>query len=427
MTKTAILDGIRVLSLEQVHVLPWGTGFLADFGAEVIRVESLDHMNDRHGGPFPDKVVGEEWWNEGGTFTYWNRNKESICLEVADPKGKEVFLRLIKNCDIVTDNFRPGTMRRLGFDHESLAKINPKIITCSVTAYGHTGSWRQAGARARTVDASSGLTYLCGFEDGPAQRASPNYLDHTGGNNAAFAMLLAIYRMRKTGKGSRIDLSMQETGTQSIGPAILEAQEGYVRKRIDTGHMWKAPHHVYPCKGEDRWVAITCSDDEEWKRLKAAMGNPQWATDSAFDNAPGRLARRQEIDALIAEWTAPWDNVEVTHHLQKAGVTAGAALDGKQLWGDPHLNARGYYDNFDNKFQPQVGPRKYAGRPFRIPNIPVSLHQSPNLGQQNTKVLKEMGGLTEGEIEQLVELGIINTRPRPTEETPLGSSGAWGG
>ena len=164
MGDDTILNGIRVLSLEQVHVLPWGTAFLADFGAEVVRVESATHMNDRRSGPFPDNVPGEHWWNEGGTFAYWARNKKSLCLDVTNALGKEVFLKLVARSDIVTDNFRPGTMQRLGLDHDSLAKIKPDIITLSCTAYGHTGPWRAYGARARTVDAVCGLSSLTGYE-----------------------------------------------------------------------------------------------------------------------------------------------------------------------------------------------------------------------------------------------------------------------
>ena len=143
MPENRVLEGVRVLTLEQVHALPWGTSFLADLGAQVIRVESLDHLQDRKAGPFPGGSPSQEWWNEGGNLAYFvTRNKQSICLEVATLKGKEVFLKLAQNCDIVTDNFRPGTMERFGFDHESLAKLNPKIITLSSTAYGYTGPWQ---------------------------------------------------------------------------------------------------------------------------------------------------------------------------------------------------------------------------------------------------------------------------------------------
>ena len=163
MAGEGILEGIKVLTLEQVHALPWGTGFLADLGAQVIRIESVDHLQDRKAGPFADGQPGEEWWNEGGGLVYYGtRNKQSLCLDVTQPQGKEVFLRLVKNSDNVTDNFRHGTMQRFGFDHESLSEINPRIITLSGTAYGYTGPWRRAGSRARTVDAACGLSYLTG-------------------------------------------------------------------------------------------------------------------------------------------------------------------------------------------------------------------------------------------------------------------------
>ncbi len=145
MTERKLLDGIRVLSLEQVMVLPYGTTFLADMGAEVIRVEHPSHLNDRRSGPWPDNQPGEAWWNEGGTFAYWNRNKKSICLDVYSARGKELFLKLVQVSDIVADNFRTGTMERLGFDHQSLVKVKPDIITLTCNAFGSTGPYRAYG------------------------------------------------------------------------------------------------------------------------------------------------------------------------------------------------------------------------------------------------------------------------------------------
>ena len=162
-------------------------------------------------------------------------------MDVTHPKGKEVFLKLVERADIVTDNFRPGTMQRFGFDHDSLSAINPRIITLSSTAYGYTGPWRRAGSRARTVDAACGLSYLTGYEGGPSMRASNNYMDHSVGNNVAYALLLALYRRYQTGKGVRIDLTMLETGVSAVGPAILEAQSGITRDRLGCAHWWKAP------------------------------------------------------------------------------------------------------------------------------------------------------------------------------------------
>ena len=183
--------------------------------------------------PFPEGTAGEAWWNEAGNMVYYGaRNKRSLCMDVTNPRGKEVFLKLVEKADIVTDNFRPGTMQRFGFDHDSLSAINPRIITLSSTAYGYTGPWRRAGSRARTVDAACGLSYLTGYEGGPSMRASPNYMDHSVGNNVAYALLLALYQRNKTGKGMRVDLTMLETGVSSVGPAILEAQRGITRDRL---------------------------------------------------------------------------------------------------------------------------------------------------------------------------------------------------
>jgi crotonobetainyl-CoA:carnitine CoA-transferase CaiB-like acyl-CoA transferase len=423
MGRNAVLDGIRVLSLEQVHVLPWGTAFLADFGAEVVRVESANHMNDRRSGPFPDNDPGDEWWNEGGTFAYWARNKQSLCVDVTHPLGKDVFLKLVAGSDIVTDNFRPGTMQRLGLDHDSLAAVQPGIITLSCTAYGHTGPWRAYGARARTVDAACGLSYLTGYADGPALRASSNYMDHTGGLNIAYALLLALYQRRKTGKGMRIDLSMYETGVSCIAPAILEAQRDITRPRLGTAHLWKVPHNVYPCQGTDRWITISVSNDAEWECLKTVMGTPAWAAEPRFATVPGRWQHRQELDAHLSQWTATHDDQELMHLLQAHGIPAGAVLTAADLVANPHLQERGYLEVFTNDNAPRVGPRVYAGRPFRTqPGPPVALRLVAALGQHNVQLLREVAGMTEADIQRLVEAGVISDRPQETTKPAPGAT-----
>ena len=415
MSASLPLDGIRVLTLEQVHALPWGTAFLADLGAQVIRIESLDHLQDRKSGPFPNGKPGPEWWNEGGNLAYFGvRNKQSLCLEVTRPAGKEVFLKLVKNCDIVTDNFRPGTMRRLGFDHDTLAAINPRIITLSSTAYGYTGPWRSAGSRARTVDAACGMSSLTGYEGGPSVRASNNYMDHSTGNNVAFALMLALYRRSRTGKGMRVDLTMQETGVSCIAPAILEAQRGISRPRLGCSHLWKAPHNVYPCAGRDRWIAIAVASDGEWTALKQAMGNPQWATDPRYDSTRLRWDNRHELDRKLTEWTSSQDDKELTRHLQAHGVCAGAALTGADLVEDPHLRQRGFLQEIERA----GGRRTFAGRPFRIPGISMQIRQVPALGEHNEAVLREVAGLTDAEIRALAAEGVVSNRPRPEEKAP---------
>ena len=409
------LQGVKVLTLEQVHALPWGTAFLADLGAQVIRIESVEHLQDRKAGPFANGKAGAEWWNEGGHLAYFGtRNKQSLCLEVTRPAGKEVFLKLVKNCDVVTDNFRPGTMRRLGFDHESLARINPRVITLSSTAYGYTGPWRSAGSRARTVDAACGMSYLTGYEGGPSVRASNNYMDHSTGNNVAYALLLALYRRQKTGKGMRIDLTMQETGVSCIAPAILEAQRGIKRPRLGCGHLWKSPHNVYPCAGRDRWIAIAVSNEVEWAALKQIMGDPSWTQDPRFDSAQGRWQNRHELDRNIANWTATQDDTELARLLQAHGVCAGAVLTAADLADDPHLKQRGFLQEIERA----GGPRIYAGRPFNMPGLPMTIRHVANLGEHNEVVLREVAGLSQDEIDALAQENVISNRPRPDERAP---------
>jgi benzylsuccinate CoA-transferase BbsF subunit len=423
MAYKTVLNGIRVLSLEQVHVLPWGTAFLADFGAEVVRIEGPGHMNDRRSGPFPDNDPGEEWWNEGGTFAYWARNKKSLCLDVTNPLGKDVFLKLVAQSDIVTDNFRPGTMRRLGLDHDSLATVKPDIITLSCTAYGHTGPWRAYGARARTVDAVCGLSYLTGYEGGPALRASSNYMDHSGGLNVAYALLMALYQRRKTGKGMRLDLSMYETGVSCIGPALLETQRGIARPRLGTAHLWQAPHNIYPCQGSDRWIAITVSTDAAWQQLRAVMGEPAWAMEARFDTVTGRAQHRQELDAHLSQWTATHDALTLMHLLQAHGVPAGAVHTARDLVADAHLRERAYLEVFTNANAPRVGPRVYAGRPFRmLPDPPIALFLVSALGQHNVEILRQVAGLSEGEIQHLVAAGVLATQPRELSRPSPGAT-----
>ena len=419
MSPKGVLDGVRVLTLEQVHALPWGTSFLADLGAQVIRIESVDHLQDRKAGPFPDNQPGEEWWNEGGNLAYFGtRNKQSLCLNVTTPQGKDTFLKLAKNADIVTDNFRPGTMRRFGFDHDSLSEINPKIITLSSTAYGYTGPWSRAGSRARTVDAACGLSYLTGYEGGPSMRASNNYMDHSVGDNVAYALLLALYQRRQTGKGMRVDLTMQETGVSSIGPAILEAQRGISRTRLGCGHLWKSPHNVYPCQGDDRWIAITVSSDDDWQSLMDAMEHPEWASVPRFETTLERWRNRRELDELLGQWTQTQDDQELMHRLQEYGVAAGAVLTAKDLVANAHLQERDYLQAFDNPNVPSIGPRILAGRPFRIPKAPMAVTSVARLGEHNAEVLRDLAGLSDDEIATLESEGVITTRPKPTETAP---------
>jgi crotonobetainyl-CoA:carnitine CoA-transferase CaiB-like acyl-CoA transferase len=251
-------------------------------------------------------------------------------------------------------------------------------------------------------------------------------MDHTGGLNVAYALLLALYRRRKTGQGGRIDLSMYETGVSCIAPAVLEVQRGINRPRLGTAHLWKAPHNVYRCQETDRWIVISISSDDDWQRFRSAMGQPSWAMDAKFDTVPGRWRHRHKLDEQLEHWTSTYDNMALMHLLQAHQVTAGAVLTARDLVIDPHLRQREYFEVFTNANAPRVGVRVYAGRPFRIPNIPESLSLVSALGQHNDQILREVAKLSEPEMQQLLAAGILATRPKDAEKPAATPSRADG-
>jgi crotonobetainyl-CoA:carnitine CoA-transferase CaiB-like acyl-CoA transferase len=216
---------------------------------------------------------------------------------------------------------------------------------------------------------------------------------------------------------------MYETGVSCIGPAILEAQRGITRPRLGTAHLWKMPHNVYPCQGTDRWITISVSNDAEWERLKTVMGEPAWAAESRFATVPGRWQHQQELDAHLSQWTATYDNQALMQLLQAHGIPAGAVLTAADLVANPHLQARGYLEVFTNNNAPRVGPRVYAGRPFRTqPEPPIALRLVAALGQHNMQLLREVAGLAESDIQRLVEAGVIADRPHETTKPAPGAT-----
>jgi len=218
----------------------------------------------------------------------------------------------------------------------------------------------------------------------------------------------------------RLDLSMYETGVSCIAPALLETQRGIPRPRLGTAHLWQAPHNVYPCQGADRWIAITVASDDQWRALCSVMGEPAWATETRFATVLGRWQHRHDLDAHLGQWTATHDAQGLMHLLQAHGVPAGTVHTARDLVADPHLRERGYLEVFTNANAPAVGPRVYAGRPFRtLPAAPLALHLVSALGQHNMELLRDVAALSEAEIQGLVEAGVLAAQPRdPTRPAP---------
>jgi benzylsuccinate CoA-transferase BbsF subunit len=208
-----------------------------------------------------------------------------------------------------------------------------------------------------------------------------------------------------------------------IAPALLETQCGITRPRLGTAHLWQAPHNVYPCQGADRWIAITVASDEQWRALCSVMGEPAWAMETRFATIQSRWQYRHDLDAHLGQWTATHDVQALMHLLQAHGVPAGIVHTARDLVANPHLRERGYLEVFTNTNAPSAGPRVYAGRPFRtLPDAPLTLHLVSALGQHNVEILRDVAALSEGEIQALVEVGVLATQPRDTTKPAPGAT-----
>jgi benzylsuccinate CoA-transferase BbsF subunit len=400
------LKGIRVADFGWIGVGPLCTRLLAMHGAEVVRVESrkrMDRMRNR--GPFPPGRSGP---NTSGRFNGMNNDKLGITLDITTQKGLELARRLISISDVLAHNFAGGVMERLGLGYEDVVKIRPDIIYISMTVMGSEGPHRGYRAFGPHISALAGINYLTGSPRRPPAGFAMAYPDFTSNPyHSALAILAALHYRHRTGRGQFIDLAQYESTICLIGPAVLEYTiNGRVPERQEYRVPYAAPHGVYPCKGEDRWCAIAVTSEGEWQGLRRAMGDPAWAGEARFATFPARKENEEALNALIAEWTSQHTAEEVVELLQREGVPAGVVQDMRDLLeNDPQIRHRGFYTVLDH---PEAGPITYSGMAFRYSDATWRASRpAPCLGQDNRYVYEELLGLTESEVESLVEEGVI--------------------
>ena len=413
------LDGLRILDLTQVAVGPYSTLLLGLMGAEVIKVESCSRMDISRGSArptpgatrvYPNGEPGERPWNRAGHHVHRNINKLSLTLDLAQPRGKELFLELAKVCDALVENFRASVMDRLGLGYDVVSKVNPQLVYLKISSQGATGPEKDYGSLGSTLEQTAGLASITGYEDGTPLMTNETFPDPAVGILAVGALMAALRRRRRTGKGSFVDLSQREATVTILGEAILDySVNGHVAGLMGNKHPMMAPHGVYPCQGEDMWVAISVGTDEEWRGLCQATGQSHLARDPRFSSVSARRTNETELDELLSTWTRERDHYQVMHMLQAHGVPAGAVLKGSETIVDPHLEARGFWDLVEH---PEAGTYKQVTTPWRLSKNPRrQATPAPALGEHNDFVLQELVGLSELEVEELEEQGIIGTRP----------------
>jgi crotonobetainyl-CoA:carnitine CoA-transferase CaiB-like acyl-CoA transferase len=413
------LKGLRVIDLSRVFAMPYAAAFLADLGAEVIKVEgcaflSADtRLGGPFGGPWADDVPGELHWERNGVFHVLNRGKRSVTLDLNQSAGLEALKKLLATADVVIENFTPRVMRKFGLDYPNVRNIRPDIIMVSNTGYGHTGPFSNYGAMAASLEPTHGSGAFIGYEGGPPNKIANSYTDFLASWTALYSVMAALLYRARTGRGLWVDLAMYQVGTAFMGEGLLDyAFNGRVNRWMGNRHEAYAPHNTYLCRGKDRWVTIAVTSDSEWRALCGVMERPELADDSRFTDGLTRYENRNALDGIITAWTSVRDHYEVAHLLQAADVPAGPVLDARDLFTDPHLAARNFFDHVEHPQETGVGCRPQLGRPwrfsaFKVPTPPPG----PRLGEANDYVLKDLLGMDETEVAKMAHHGIIGLTP----------------
>ena len=407
------LEGLRVVEMGQLIAIPAAMKMMADMGAQVIRLESCRRLESyRTDSLFQNDVTGD-FWNKGANFYEQNRNKLGITLDLNHPTGLGLLRQLISVSDIFAENFTPRVIKNFQLEYSDLQKLNPDIIMVSSTGYGFDGPWANFGATGPATEGASGLAYSTGYKNGPPVMSEIPYTDYTGAEHTIFAIMAALIHRQTTGAGQFIDVSQTETSTATIPEFLMDY---FANKRVSprngNEHPSLSPQGCYPCMGDDRWIVISITNDEEWTSLCIELNNVELKSDMRFSTNEGRMKHKQEIDELISQETLRWDNQELMKILQTAGVPAGAVLDGQELLFNEHLKSRDFYEMVPHHPTTGMPPLPYAGRPWKFSTTPqVVPKAAPIMGEHNKSIFIDLLGYDESLLEEWESEGIIGYGP----------------
>jgi len=390
------LSGIRFADFAWVQAGPWVGRYFANYGAQVIRVESSTRLDwSRYVPGGAETIDGKV--QRGALFTNFNCDKLGITLNLKNAKGLEVAKRLISVSDVVCDNFSAGYMDRIGLGYEELVKIKPDIIMLSMPVFGNSGPRKDFAGYGTGIQSAIGLNYISGQPDRPPGISVA--LPDMGPNptHATVALLAALHHRNNTGKGQHIELAQFESSLGWMDTTMLDyTTNGRIRKSAGNRLANAAPHGVYPCKGEDRWCAICVFSDEEWTAFCEVLGNPEWSQKERFSTLQQRKTNENELDRLISKWTKDKPAWEVMKKMQAKGVAAGVAETGEDLvLNDEQIKEKQHYIEINHP----IGKAYCENAVIGFSATPCSVrHPGPTMGQDNEYVFKEILGMSEDEI-----------------------------
>jgi benzylsuccinate CoA-transferase BbsF subunit len=399
------LEGIRIANFGWVWAGPVVGQTLGFLGAEVLKIESraridLTRMLPPFGGGVrdPDRSLSNHacWAGNG-----------SVTLNLKKPEARELARQLIAQCDVVIENFGPGVMEGLDLGWERLRGVKNDLIMFSMPAAGLTGPLKDIRTYGLSLTSTTGLDSLTGYRGGPPIPVENAFSDPYNGIMGAFAILCALHHRDRTGQGQHVDYSQQEAVMQMVGPAFMDyAMNGRVAAPMGNRHplLPAAPHGVFRCAGEDRWISIAVLSDGEWRGLVEAMGGPDWAAAPELATANGRAQRIDDVHERVAAWTAAHDDRELAARLQRHGVAAAPVLNVADLLADPHYRARGTFI----EVQHPLGFRETIyGAYVKTSRTEAHVRTGPCMGQDNDRVFTTLLGLPGERYRELITNQVI--------------------
>lgn len=397
------LKGYRIVEFGTAVAGPMASQVLCSFGAEVIKVESRIWPDQCR---FFDILYQINMDGESSTmYNLANLNKKNVTINIREPKGAEIAKQLMGKAHVVLENMRPGVMSRQGLGYEHIKEINPNIIYVSSSACGQTGPEGPYRGYAPNFAALAGIDYVTGYEDDVPSTFGAS-VDVKSAMTCTFAILTALVHYQSTGEGQFVDVASSASISSLIGDVLLDCTiTGKEKKRKGNRHDTYAPHNCYRCKGEDNWISIAVTDDDEWESLSRTMGKPELAKDERFRASRPRWENQGELDRIISEWTEGQDAYELMHKLQKAGVAAAPTLNSEGLYEDPHVKELGVFKQIGHHTR---GRTWVMEPPWRFSETPARVErEAPKLGEHTEVICRDVLGMTAEEISQLQEEKVL--------------------
>jgi len=399
-----IFKGLKVLDLTWVTVGPRASRYFADHGATVIKVEAPERPDiGRVVPPFKDDLPGPD---RSGWFALYNANKFAITIDLTKPEGLLLVKRLVQWADVLVESFRPGVIKKMGLDYDTVKEINPGLIYVSTSQFGQYGPYHLFGGYGHHAAAMTGFDDLTGWPDRTPSGVFWAYTDHIAPQYLVDAVILALMRKEQTGEGQYIDQSQNESALQFLSPFFLDySLNGQTVTRNGNRDRHFAPHGAYRCRGNDRWCVIAVETDEEWQTFCRLINHPGIGKDTRFTTLADRKTHEDELDKIVEAWTTGLTAEKVMQQLQSAGVAAGIVATAEDMHNDPQLRIRKHFLRFDH---PVIGPHDIDALPIRFSKTPAKQYRrEPCLGEHNASVCIEVLGIPDEEFIQLLEAGVF--------------------